>query len=61
MITLSVVDRQIYPPGWVAPQTPVPLLLGPAALSELFAIVIAITAEWESFVHFSIDAIFIAR
>jgi len=52
MITLSVADRQIILLAG-SRQTPVPLPLGPAALPNSSAIVIAITADAEFFVHFS--------
>ena len=51
-ITLSVADRQIILLAG-SRQTSVPLPLGPAALPNSYAIVIAITADAEFFVHFS--------
>jgi len=51
-ITLSVADRQIILLAG-SRQTSVPLPLGPAALPNSYAIVIAITANAEFFVHFS--------
>ena len=67
MITLSVADRQIILLAG-SRQTSVRLPLGPTAFPNSYAIVIAITVDAEFFVHFSnflvhfsIDAILIAR
>ena len=57
MITLSVADRQIILLAG-SRQTPVPLPLGPAALPNSYAIVIAITADAEFLVHFLIFCAF---